>query len=147
VSAGAIFCIAAALHAGCGAGAATDGVTGAAIANPNGKSQAAIHRPNVMPASPRFFAGRLSGHGLAAKVKHAITSNLRNGADVYSVSNSTRCRRLLMSPQQFLAVVIVLVLAAVFLFIWVRRDRGVVPEDHLPEALHEPLDGRLARSR
>jgi hypothetical protein len=52
-----------------------------------------------------------------------------------------------MSPQQFLATMIVLALAAVVLFIWMRRDRGVVPEDQLPEALHEPLDGRSGPSR
>jgi hypothetical protein len=51
-----------------------------------------------------------------------------------------------MSPQQFLATVIVLALAAVFLFLWMRRDRGIVPEDHLPDALHEPLDGRSGRT-
>ena len=47
-----------------------------------------------------------------------------------------------MTPQQVLATLIVLALAAVFLFVWMRRDRGIVPEDHLPDALHEPLDGR-----
>jgi hypothetical protein len=52
-----------------------------------------------------------------------------------------------MSPQQFLATMIVLALAAVVLFIWMRRDRGIVPEDPLPEALHEPLDGKEARHR
>jgi hypothetical protein len=25
---------------------------------------------------------------------------------------------------------------------WMRRDRGIVPEDRLPEVLHEPLNGR-----
>jgi hypothetical protein len=52
-----------------------------------------------------------------------------------------------MSPQQFLATLIVLALAAVVLFIWMRRDRGIVPEDPLPEVLHEPLDGRAAGPR
>ena len=47
-----------------------------------------------------------------------------------------------MSPQQFLATFIVLVLGAAVLFIWMRRDRGIVPEDQLPEVLHQPLDGR-----
>jgi hypothetical protein len=45
-----------------------------------------------------------------------------------------------MDQREFLIMVIVLALAAVFLFIWMRRDRGIVPEDGLPEALHELLD-------
>jgi hypothetical protein len=50
-----------------------------------------------------------------------------------------------MSPEQFLVTFIVLVLGATLLFLWMRRDRGIVPEDQLPEALHEPLDGRSGR--
>jgi len=52
-----------------------------------------------------------------------------------------------MSPEQFLATFIVLVLGAAFLFIWMRRDRGIVPEDALPEVLHEPLDGHPGHKR
>ena len=46
-----------------------------------------------------------------------------------------------MPSHIFLVVVITLILAAAFLFIWMRRDRGEFPQDRLPEALHEPLDG------
>ena len=31
---------------------------------------------------------------------------------------------------------------AAFLFIWRRRDRGIVPEDGLPDALHDLLERR-----
>jgi hypothetical protein len=47
-----------------------------------------------------------------------------------------------MSYPELLVVFITLVVAAVFLAVWMRRDRGIVPEDRLPEALHEPLNGR-----
>ena len=47
-----------------------------------------------------------------------------------------------MDGRIFLIVFITLALAAAFLFIWMRRDAGIVPEDRLPEVLHEPLDGR-----
>jgi predicted flap endonuclease-1-like 5' DNA nuclease len=47
-----------------------------------------------------------------------------------------------MDNREILIIFIVLVLAAVFLFAWMRRDRGKEPEDRLPEALSEPLDGR-----
>lgn len=50
-----------------------------------------------------------------------------------------------MSYPELLVVVVTLVIAAVFLFVWKRRDRGIVPEDRLPEALHEPLNGRQSR--
>ena len=40
-----------------------------------------------------------------------------------------------------IALLVVMVItftgAAAFHFIWRRRDRGIVPEDGLPEALHE----------
>ncbi len=52
-----------------------------------------------------------------------------------------------MDGRQFLIVVITLMLATAFLFIWKRRDAGIVPEDRLPEALHERLDGRQPPSR
>ncbi|SFR80559.1 hypothetical protein [Sphingomonas jatrophae] len=41
-----------------------------------------------------------------------------------------------------LVIFITLVVAASFLFAWMRRDRGIVPSDRLPEVLHEPLDGQ-----
>ena len=46
-----------------------------------------------------------------------------------------------MGNREILIIFIVLVLAAVFLFVWMRRDRKE-PEDRPPEALSEPLDGR-----
>lgn len=46
-----------------------------------------------------------------------------------------------MDIRTLLVIAITLMLAAVFLFIWKRRDNGIVPEDRLPEALHEPLNG------
>jgi hypothetical protein len=49
-----------------------------------------------------------------------------------------------MDQRAFLVMFIVLALAAVFLFTWMRRDRGIVPEERLPEVLHEPLDGQQA---
>lgn len=51
-----------------------------------------------------------------------------------------------MTAQTFLVVTVTLILAAAFLAIWMRRDRGIVPDDRLPEVLHEPLDGRSPRS-
>ena len=51
-----------------------------------------------------------------------------------------------MTGQTFLVTVITLIMAAVFLSIWMRRDRGIVPDDRLPEVLHESLDGRSPRS-
>lgn len=50
-----------------------------------------------------------------------------------------------MDGRQYLILFITLVLASVFLFIWKRRDAGIVPDDRLPEVLHEPLDGRSPR--
>jgi hypothetical protein len=47
-----------------------------------------------------------------------------------------------MTYAQLLVVFVTLVVAAVFLFVWKRRDAGIVPEERLPEALHEPLNGR-----
>ena len=46
-----------------------------------------------------------------------------------------------MPDNVFMVVIITLILAAAFLFIWMRRDPGEAPQDRLPEALHEPLDG------
>ena len=37
-----------------------------------------------------------------------------------------------MPASTFLVVIITLVLAAAFLFIWMRRDRGEFPQDRLP---------------
>ena len=47
-----------------------------------------------------------------------------------------------MSNAVLVIMLITLTGAAAFLFIWRRRDRGVVPEEGLPEALHELLERR-----
>ena len=47
-----------------------------------------------------------------------------------------------MDVRYLLVIFITLVVGSVFLFVWQRRDRGIVPPDRLPEVLHEPLDGR-----
>ena len=48
-----------------------------------------------------------------------------------------------MSNSSILVVMLItLAGAAAFLFIWRRRDRGIVPEDALPDALHEMLERR-----
>jgi len=51
-----------------------------------------------------------------------------------------------MDGRIFLITFITLTLAAVFLFIWMRRDAGIVPDDRLPDVLHEKLDGTSPRS-
>ena len=46
----------------------------------------------------------------------------------------------MISPMTFALVVVMVITftgAAAFHFIWRRRDRGIVPEDALPDALHE----------
>jgi len=45
-----------------------------------------------------------------------------------------------MSNAILVIMVITLTGAGAFLFIWRRRDRGVYPEDGLPEALHEMFE-------
>ena len=40
----------------------------------------------------------------------------------------------------FIAIIDIVVGAAV-LAVYMRRDRGIVPKDRLPDALAEPLDG------
>jgi hypothetical protein len=42
-----------------------------------------------------------------------------------------------MSNAVLVIMLILLSGAAAFLFIWRRRDKGVVPEDGLPDALHD----------
>lgn len=42
-----------------------------------------------------------------------------------------------MSNAVLVIMLITLSAAAAFLFIWKRRDKGVVPEDGLPDALHD----------
>lgn len=47
-----------------------------------------------------------------------------------------------MSNSLLVIIVITLTGAAAFLFIWRRRDRGIEPEDALPDALHDLLERR-----
>ena len=47
-----------------------------------------------------------------------------------------------MAPNYLLIVTVVLSVAAAFLFSWMRRDKGIVPSDDLPDALGDALDGR-----
>lgn len=47
-----------------------------------------------------------------------------------------------MDRNELIVVFIALVGAAFFLAVWMRRDKGIVPRDRLPEALSEPLNGR-----
>lgn len=46
-----------------------------------------------------------------------------------------------MPDNVFMVVIITLIVAASFLLIWMRRDRGEFPQHRLPEAPREPLDG------
>ena len=47
-----------------------------------------------------------------------------------------------MSNSLLVIILVTLTGAAAFLFIWRRRDRGIVPEDSLPDALHDLLERR-----
>ena len=47
-----------------------------------------------------------------------------------------------MDIRSIIVILITLAVAGSFLAAWMRRDKGIVPEDRLPEALHEPLNGR-----
>ena len=47
-----------------------------------------------------------------------------------------------MTYGELLVVFVTLAVAGVFLALWIRRDKGIVPADRLPEALHEPLNGK-----
>ena len=47
-----------------------------------------------------------------------------------------------MSTNQLIVILVAVVGAGAILASWMRRDRGIVPKDRLPEALHEPLNGR-----
>jgi hypothetical protein len=46
-----------------------------------------------------------------------------------------------MTYSELLVVFVTLVVAAVFLFLWKRRDAGIVPQDRRADALHEPHNG------
>ena len=43
--------------------------------------------------------------------------------------------------------VIDVAVGASILAVYMRRDRGIIPEDRLPDALGEPLDGRATREQ
>jgi hypothetical protein len=47
-----------------------------------------------------------------------------------------------MSNDVLVIMVITLAGASAFLFIWRRRDKGTVPEDALPDALHDLFERR-----
>jgi hypothetical protein len=47
-----------------------------------------------------------------------------------------------MSYDVLAIMVITLTGAGAFLFMWRRRDKGVVPEDGLPDALHDMFERR-----
>jgi hypothetical protein len=47
-----------------------------------------------------------------------------------------------MFDRDFLISFLDLVVGASVLAIYMRRDRGIIPKDRLPDALAEPLDGR-----
>ena len=47
-----------------------------------------------------------------------------------------------MSNSLLIIMVMALAGAGAFLFIWRRRDRGIVPEDALPDALHDMFERR-----
>ena len=47
-----------------------------------------------------------------------------------------------MSNAVLVIMLITLAGAGAFLFIWRRRDKGIVPEDGLPDALHDLFERR-----
>lgn len=47
-----------------------------------------------------------------------------------------------MSNDVLVIMVITLTGAGAFLFLWRRRDRGIEPEDALPDALHDLFERR-----
>jgi hypothetical protein len=49
-----------------------------------------------------------------------------------------------MIGRSLLIAVIDIAVGGAALAVYMRRDRGIVPQDRLPEALAEPLDGRQA---
>lgn len=50
-----------------------------------------------------------------------------------------------MIGRSILIAVIDVAVGAAALAVYMRRDRGIVPEDRLPDALTEPLDGRSGK--
>jgi hypothetical protein len=52
-----------------------------------------------------------------------------------------------MAISNILMVAVDVAVGAAVLAVYMRRDRGIVPEDRLPDALGEPLDGRATREQ
>jgi hypothetical protein len=52
-----------------------------------------------------------------------------------------------MDGRSLLMAVIDIAVGGSVLAVYMRRDRGIVPEDRLPDALGEPLDGRATRQQ
>ena len=52
-----------------------------------------------------------------------------------------------MDARSILMIAIDVAVGASILAVYMRRDRGVIPRDRLPDALGEPLDGRAAREQ
>ena len=52
-----------------------------------------------------------------------------------------------MDGRSILMVVIDVCVGAAILAVYMRRDRGIIPKDRLPNALGEPLDGRETREQ
>lgn len=50
-----------------------------------------------------------------------------------------------MDARSILMIAIDVAVGASILAVYMRRDRGVIPSDRLPDALGEPLDGRTTR--
>jgi hypothetical protein len=51
-----------------------------------------------------------------------------------------------MDGRSVLMIAIDVAVGASILAVYMRRDRGIFPEDRLPDALGEPLDGRKTRN-
>jgi hypothetical protein len=52
-----------------------------------------------------------------------------------------------MVVRSVLMAVIDVAVGASVLAVYMRRDRGIIPKDRLPDALGEPLDGRSTREQ
>lgn len=52
-----------------------------------------------------------------------------------------------MVTRSILMAVIDVAVGASILAVYMRRDRGIIPKDRLPDALSEPLDGKVTREQ
>jgi hypothetical protein len=50
-----------------------------------------------------------------------------------------------MDGRSILMIAIDIAVGGAVLAVYMRRDRGIIPKDRLPDALGEPLDGRATR--